>query len=614
LRRHKPERSLLHFREAAEVFPKGRAGLFALAKALSRTGERDEAVKVLQAALSRFPESRDATYERLIDAARKRPDGSVDSGSAVKWAQEWTRQSPGCLAAWSRLGDLLRRTKQWDASVNSYRTAAAIPKLTPLKRTMMMVRMVRALERAGKRDEAEKAQWEILSASDRASCMLRGGVRWALLPRLKASGKLGQAIQKVRAEQERTPDSIAVLWNLAALYRANGDLSSGIDCVKRIIDLAPDRFPAISWEIFCVRWPDSAKQEILANWKLPIYEAYVRKIPAVRERYASTLLHFYRRLKKDEQAKQLAEEILHSGVREVSALSAAATYYREVGEADKAIGLLDRAVALALDPGQRDKCLLSLVDICKENGDADKLRAVASELSATGQDSRAQYRASLVLTELLRKSGSFEKFVQELEDRVDRNPEDGNTVRQLATMQVIAGNRTEAAEAYLRLAQLDPGNFQILITTSDLLRALKRYDDLILLHRAYLDAPKNFGVNNVAGLLRAYLKAGRLQEVVGEVADLTKRPTRDANALRRIGDVLLEAGHPGRAQEVYERSLSMGRVAHTRWYAKLGLARACLLQGQSKRARGLAESLVKEARNVSDREKAQALLNEIGTE
>jgi predicted Zn-dependent protease len=231
-------------------------------RAFERTGQRDWAAKYLDRAA--FPARESATafgtddsLTNLAGAAQQAPDdpvkavgylkGLVDAGNddgALAEAQKLAAANPGAPAAWLLVGDMDMLMQRSGDAVVAYRHAANIRFDEPT-----MLRVVDALDRAGRRPEAANALALYLSQNPQSMAGQRLAAHWQI-----AAGQWDAAIDTLEGLRQRIGNrDAALLSELAFAYAGDGQAdvaSSYAKAAYRIAPLNPAVVDAYGWALY----------------------------------------------------------------------------------------------------------------------------------------------------------------------------------------------------------------------------------------------------------------------------------------------------------------------------------------------------------------------------
>ncbi|WP_137862613.1 MULTISPECIES: tetratricopeptide repeat protein [unclassified Sphingomonas] len=281
------------------------------ARGFERIGDRDSASHFLdRAAFPATGESTafsadDSTATLAADAAKRPNDPGAtlpliraliaggDKAGALARAQDIAARNPGAAAAQVVLGDMLMLLNRPADAAAAYRHAADLRFDEPT-----LLRLVDALDRAGRREAAANALALFLSQNPASIAALRLSAHWQL-----AGGDYDAAIDSLEDIRARIGDGDAVLnAELAAAYAGAGETGTAVDFGEAAYGLAPAN-PAVAdaygWALFRGGDRDGAlellqKAVILAprhpglHWHLAqVYAALGRKAEAKRHAQAA---------------------------------------------------------------------------------------------------------------------------------------------------------------------------------------------------------------------------------------------------------------------------------------------------------------------------------------
>lgn len=233
-----------------------------VARGFERIGDRASAARFLDRAA--FPatgeasafSADDSTSTLAADAAQKPNDPQAtlpliraliaggDKGGALARAQDIATKNPGAPAAQVVLGDMLMLLNRPTDAVTAYKRAADLRFDEPT-----LLRLVEALDRGGKREDAANALALFLSQNPGNIAAQRISAHWQL-----AAGDYDAAIDTLEDIRARIGDGDAALnGELAAAYAGAGETGTAVDFGEAAYGLAPAN-PAVvdayGWALF----------------------------------------------------------------------------------------------------------------------------------------------------------------------------------------------------------------------------------------------------------------------------------------------------------------------------------------------------------------------------
>jgi len=602
--------ALPQFRKAAEIYPRARAAHLAVADALKRSGERTEAAKILEGILGKFPDAQDTIYQQLVSVFQYGPPGQADNETALKWAREWSERRPESAAAWSRLGSVLERTNDREGAAQAYEKAMGLPDSTPYMRVSHQQNLARLYLKMEKREAAGKLFGEILATADPNLSWQRGQARDELVKSYQAAGKLDAVLAETLEAHQASPEDVRILKSLAALHRVKGELEKAADAVVKIIDLKPEEFPYLQGELFRYQGDGfrSSMHTGSAPWHIRIYEKLLERVPEASDQYAGQLFSLYRRAGQKDKAERLAEQLVNAKEKSPRALVAAADYYRDAGQTDKAIAIYGTAISLSLDPHTKDNCRLSLARAYQKAGKGENARAIAEDLLKSSEQSHMRDQAARLVVELARAAGELGELVAELEKEATDQPNDKTVLMRLASIHTAQNDYAEAADTYAELVKLDPAQNHYSQWTNALGNA-RRYEDQIAAYQEFFKKHPDHRSNYFSSLLHAYRNAGKIEDAVKEALALVEQNPGSTHALSQAAQFLREAGKFDQAIAMYRRALERTKEILNQWSWKHAIVQIYVQQGKHKEAEPLARELARTAtRNYQQQSATQSLV------
>ncbi len=219
-----------------------------VARGFERIGERDYAARFLDRAawpLRAEPVAfgADDSVPVAAQTAGERPNdptaviplmrAQIDAGDmagAMARAQRLARDNPGAPGAHLLLGDLLMLDNRFGDAAAAYQRAADLRFDEPT-----MLRLVEALDRAGRREDAARVLALFLSQNPANLAALRLTAHWQV-----AAGDFDAAIDTLESIRDRIGDGDPALdAELAYAYLGAGELDTGADLAESAYGMAP---------------------------------------------------------------------------------------------------------------------------------------------------------------------------------------------------------------------------------------------------------------------------------------------------------------------------------------------------------------------------------------
>src|SRR5262249_22121377 len=221
--------ALATYGKLATLQPKSAVAQYRLATAQSINGDTTGAANSLHKALALQPDFVDAQAalaELELRAGR--------SAEALKIARQLQKQATSSAVGYTLEGDALMAEKKFLPAAKSYETAYGMD-----KNGVLAAKMHAAYLQGGKPDEAEArlAQWLKASPEDSAARLYSADASLR-------TGKYKSAIEQYEWLQQKQPDNIIVLNNLAWVYQQVKD-PRALATAERAYKLKPDN-PAVA--------------------------------------------------------------------------------------------------------------------------------------------------------------------------------------------------------------------------------------------------------------------------------------------------------------------------------------------------------------------------------
>jgi Flp pilus assembly protein TadD len=174
-----------------------------------------------------------------------------------------------------------------------------------------------------------------------------------------------------------------------------------------------------------------------------------------------------------------------------------------------------------------------------------------------------------------------------LERAVALEPDDAQTVHDLALALVDAGRLGEAVEAFRRVITLRPPEATELVDLAYASYATGAADDALgYLREASLRAPD--GLAPRRGIVAIARREGRADEALEAAREVLQLAPEDVAALLDLGDLSLELGRYDEAEDAFRRLRAADDEPEHDLYALHGLIETALRRGRLRRALDLA--------------------------
>lgn len=256
------------------------------------------------------------------------------------------------------------------------------------------------------------------------------------------------------------------------------------------------------------------------------------------------------RLGRVADAQRRFREVLRIDPRNVHARNNLGIAYRELGRREDAAAQFREA--LRADP-RFTAAGLNLAGVLEEDGfTSEALQVYERLVEVDPRDPDLRYRLGLALGSLDRKDEAVEQLEQAHELRADH----AGTLRALGAAYQAAGNPARAAQAYARLAEVDPGNVDI-------------HYDLALLHRdadrqkaaesevkQFLERhPDHVGAKLLLGDI--YIRQKQYRHASQVFSEILEREPHNSAAHSMLAAAARALGDPGGAIQSFERLITL---------------------------------------------------------
>ncbi|MCZ6681552.1 MAG: tetratricopeptide repeat protein [Planctomycetota bacterium] len=268
---------------------------------------------------------------------------------------------------------------------------------------------------------------------------------------------------------ESEPSHEEARRQLARLFEATGDLDMAVDAYRKLIDLHPSR----------------GRQ-------------YYQAIADVRLRYNDKA-----------GAVETFEKMVQSAPNNATVLKSVAEQLVRLDELEKAIGYYEQS--LQSQPN-RHEIRLEYAKALYQDGQLDEALAAFKTTALQRTDRDSAIEALGKLHETAGQLGQLDELLQELQARIETDPEDTLVARTLAQLLIREYEYNRAMEMLDLVLRHNPRDADLQLVRGELFRRLARFDDAVETYRDILRVP-NVDRDFVYGEMgKAYFEAGQIEQ------------------------------------------------------------------------------------------------------
>lgn len=256
------------------------------------------------------------------------------------------------------------------------------------------------------------------------------------------------------------------------------------------------------------------------------------------------------KLGRHAEAEKRLREVLRVDANSIQARNNLGVVYREMGRLDEATALFREAVRI--DPAYTTAGF-NLGGVLEESGFVSEALQEYERLARQNpKDAEARFRIGVALQSLDRVNEAIARFEEARRLRADHVP----TLRALGAAYRAKGDAVHAAEAFGRLAQIDPTNADHHYDLALLYRDQEQLEAAEAETKEFLaQNPDHVGANLLLG--DVYLRQKRFRHAAQVFAEVLERDPTNAAAHTMLATAARALGDPGQAIESIERLLTI---------------------------------------------------------
>ena len=446
------------YERAIELDPKRPEAYTALSRLWFFRGERDKALAALHRMAEANPEDAE-THASLCQAllALGQTDGALQ---AITRACEL---DPKQVRHQLMRAGLLVTAGQLDEAL-AVRRATIDMMDNPMQRAQAIQVLVSIYASASRLDELQAAETKRLETEpDSAVCLLLLA-RAADLQRdfPAARGWLQRLLEVDPAHEEGRRQ-------LARLYEAVGDVDAAVEQYRRLIESHPAR----------------ARQ-------------YYQSIADAKLRYqdkAGAIETFERMVQADPDNATVLKEVAEQIAR--------------LGELERAIGYYEQSLRIQPD---RHEVRLAYANALQEAGRLPEALEALKTTALQKQDRDSAADALAKLHDVADQLGTLDELLQELQSRVEADPDETLVARTLAHLLIREYEYTRASDMLELVLRHHPRDAELQLVKAELLRRLAKFDDALETYRFALRIPQVDRDFVLGEMGKAYFESGQLEQ------------------------------------------------------------------------------------------------------
>lgn len=535
----------------------------------------------------------------LMDlAAACQAAGKADRG--IQAAQEHAKLNSTSAHSLARSADLLEQFGRLDEAVVLYQDAIKIDRSGHSERQWKH-KIAQLYERQKKFPEAEAIARELLASAP--DTYRRQAATKLLLSVLRHSGKEADSIAQLEKKVADNPEDRAALQQLIAIHKSENRHDRVSALSGKLVALDPSSASYSQWAYSLGRAGKHAEQA-------KAFEAYFAKFPDQKRHSGMALANAYRSAGQPEKAIQAGREYVKLRPRDGHTAGQLAQMLVTMDRLEDAAEAYRQAIEQTRHEQNRWERKYRLAGVLRSLKKGAEVEALVRELTRTARTDYQQRRVNALLVGTLKDLGKIDSVVQDLEGKYAANPQDRESLRQLARIYEGKGDHRKASEAYGQLVRVEPTK--------------RNYDQWAL---ALSKVGKNAELVDALGefaakfpeerprllqrLMYACKSLGRNDEAVKVARECAKLDPKGGRAMARLADLLMQLNCNGEALTAYQEAVRLADNEGAACQWNLKAAQIHRAEGRLKEAEGLARELIRTAPAGHYAQQAQTLLSEI---
>lgn len=538
-----------------------------------RQGRLNDADALLKRAISQGNNRRWQTaldsnrYWVLLDQANsERANGSPQR--ARELLERAIDQSPRQAQGYVSLADLQADQGQFDAAETTYHKALSLDAAHP----DALRGLATVLAQNGKVAQS-RSLVDGLSDTQRQRLgdlrPLRAAIAVGQAKLAQANGDLKGAQRLLEEAASNDPHNVWTRYDLAQLYLQSDAPGKAQQTLDELVQANPQRAEALyASALFSSRLGDWSAAE-LAMKRIPVAQRTVPMQSLAQDIQLRQLTRQAARLAAQgqrQQAIQLLQRAELSANNEPSALAALAAAYIDIGQTERALGMLRTAIAQSNQPSPALQ--LAYASALLKAGDDVQVSQILRELRSQplqAADQRAYEQVVFQYTvrqaDLLREKGDLVAAYDTLAPALAQRPQDPQAVSSLARMYLDNRKPEKAVELYGPLLQKHPDNADVQMGAAQAFSQngdARRAESAV--EKALALAPDNPQIlTSAAGFYRGRGKSAQAEQLYARALAL-QGPSREEASNPFAGTVAANpfVGQPGQRKQsrLAEASLS----------------------------------------------------------
>jgi len=475
-------------------------------------------------------------------------------------------------SAYLAVGDFYLRMGGNDDAIREYRQGIA---KDPQKKATYQKRIIEALMRQGKRQEASEVNAEILKA-DPADNDAHGLAATLLLDK----GDINRALTELQAVVARAPNNAVAHYNLGRAHEARGESEQARQEYQKAVDIRPDyllaRLAVAQLQLRKREWDAALRtaEQVLAVDKTNANARLIQSAALMGEqRYADSRTMLAEMQKAAPNSPDIYYQLGLIDLSEKKFKEAEADFRRsyELNPANSR-GLMGVVETYFAEHRPDDAINMLQAEAAKSPNRVDLHLAVASAsvmaarfdmavaqyqtaLNMLGTDAAARADIYLRLGETYRRKGDMNNAIPALEQARKSMPDNPVVLSTLALALDSAGRKVDARKIYESTLKADPNNgvalnnlaFLIADSGGDLDQALT------LAQRAKQMLPNTAEVSDTLGLI--YLRKNLSDNAIDIFRDLVTKQPAQSTFHYHLGMAFSQKGDRPRALEQLQQAL-----------------------------------------------------------
>ncbi len=386
-------KAIQEYKKTITLKPNAKAAYFGLASAYLNAKQYDEAIKIYEELIVKFPEDKRNCLSSLMGAYQQ----AGRNDDAIKTAEEYLKENPDQAHAYTTVANLYNNLKDYDKAIQMYKKALELEENVDNQANYLM-QIGQIYIQQKKYEEAVQAYEDAKTKSKQEWVQQNADSQIAELYR--QMGKIDELTNKYEAKLKETPENVELLKQLAEIYSRNKQYEKGVELYNKVLKIEPENRNILNQLASAYQ---NAKQYDKA---IELYEELIVKFPENKQNYLSSLIWVYQQAGRNDDAIKTAEEYLKENPDQAYAYSTAANLYQNSKNYDKAIELYRKAIEMEKNVDNQANYLLQIGQIYIQQKKYDEAVQAYEEAKTKSKQEWVQQTANSQIAKLFSQISS----------------------------------------------------------------------------------------------------------------------------------------------------------------------------------------------------------------